>query len=184
MKGGIRIIAGEWRGRRIAAPAGSTTRPTSDRARETAFSMLASRLGGFTGLRVADLFAGSGALGIEALSRGALSCLFVDRDKAAVEAIRANVSLLGCTGADISTTALPQLSPASVPFDLIFADPPYHSDLIETLLDTLIAKGWVNSGTMLCLESAVDEDVVANGWTLVADRKVGKACLRLLTPIG
>ena len=90
----MRIIAGEWRGRAIKAPPGETTRPSSDRLRETLFSMLASRLGSFEGLSAADLFAGSGALGLEALSRGCASCLFVEQDKRAVEAIRANIKTL------------------------------------------------------------------------------------------
>ena len=83
----MRIIAGEWRGRKLVAPPGDLTRPTADRTRETLFNMLASRIGSFEGLAVLDLFAGSGALGLEALSRGAASCLFVEQDARAVEAI-------------------------------------------------------------------------------------------------
>ena len=89
----MRIIAGEWRGRPIEAPPGRGTRPTADRARETLFSMLASRLGSFEDLRVADLFAGSGALGLEALSRGAASVTFVESDPAAIERVRPMISL-------------------------------------------------------------------------------------------
>ncbi|HCI62471.1 MAG TPA: 16S rRNA (guanine(966)-N(2))-methyltransferase RsmD, partial [Erythrobacter sp.] len=84
----MRIIAGDWRGRKLVAPPGDLTRPTADRTRETLFNMLASRVGSFDGLSVVDLFAGSGALGLEALSRGAASCLFVEQDARAVEAIR------------------------------------------------------------------------------------------------
>src|SRR3954469_11219990 len=94
----MRIIAGQWRGRPLAAPPGQATRPTSDRAREALFSMLQSRIGSFEGLRVADLFAGTGALGLEALSRGAAHCVFVERDRAAIEAIRANIATLGAAG--------------------------------------------------------------------------------------
>ena len=90
----MRIIAGGWRGRKLIAPAGDTTRPTGDRTRETLFNMLASRLGDFDGLTVADLFAGSGALGLEALSRGAASCLFVEQEAAAAETIRRNITAL------------------------------------------------------------------------------------------
>ncbi|MFN3510301.1 MAG: RsmD family RNA methyltransferase, partial [Tsuneonella troitsensis] len=85
----MRVIAGDWRGRKLVAPKGEATRPTADRTRETLFSMLTSRLGSFDGLNVVDLFAGSGALGFEALSRGAASCLFVEHDRAALDAIRA-----------------------------------------------------------------------------------------------
>ena len=89
----MRIIAGAWRGRKLVAPKGQQTRPTADRTRETLFSMLASRLGSFEELRVADLYAGSGALGLEALSRGAAQCTLVENDRAAVEAIRGGGSL-------------------------------------------------------------------------------------------
>ncbi|MCR9180947.1 MAG: RsmD family RNA methyltransferase, partial [Erythrobacteraceae bacterium] len=91
----MRIVAGEWRGRKLVAPKGEATRPTADRMRETLFSMLTSRLGSFEELTVADLFAGSGALGLEALSRGAGSCLFVEQDRAAIDAIRTNITALG-----------------------------------------------------------------------------------------
>ena len=94
----MRVISGRWRGRAIKAPAGEATRPTSDRAREAIFSMLASRLGSFEGLGALDLFAGTGALGIEALSRGAGSACFVDNDAAAVKAIKANLVALGAAG--------------------------------------------------------------------------------------
>src|SRR5688572_30976838 len=93
----MRIIAGEWRGRPLVAPEGRATRPTSDRAREGLFSMLASRIGGFEGLHVADLFAGTGALGLEALSRGAAHCTFVDNDREAVASIRRNIETFGAT---------------------------------------------------------------------------------------
>ena len=88
----MRVIAGQWRGRPLVAPAGQGTRPTADRTREALFSMLVSRIGSLEGLRVADLYAGSGALGIEALSRGAAQAVFVENDPAAVRAIRANLS--------------------------------------------------------------------------------------------
>ena len=90
----MRIIAGEWRRRQLRAPPGESTRPTADRTRETLFAMLASRLGSFEGLAVADLFAGSGALGLEALSRGAATCLFAENEPAAIRALRANIAAL------------------------------------------------------------------------------------------
>src|SRR6185312_6631754 len=93
----MRIIAGKWRGRTLEAPAGLATRPTADRVRETLFSMLASRLGSFEDLRVADLFAGSGALGLEALSRGAASATFVENGAKASAAIRRNADKLAVT---------------------------------------------------------------------------------------
>ncbi|MEL6488148.1 MAG: RsmD family RNA methyltransferase, partial [Pseudomonadota bacterium] len=90
----MRIISGQWRGRKLTAPKGDLTRPTADRTRETLFSMLTSRLGSFEGLEVADLFAGSGALGLEALSHGAAHCLFVEQDREAARTLRANIAAL------------------------------------------------------------------------------------------
>ena len=114
----MRIIAGQWRGRPLAAPKGDATRPTADRTREALFSMLTSRVGSFEDLAVADLFAGSGALGFEALSRGAASCLFVEQDRAALDALRANAEKLGVR-ADIRATSVLALGPAPKPMDLI-----------------------------------------------------------------
>ena len=120
----MRVVAGELRGRRLAAPAGRATRPTSDRVREALFSML----GGVEDARVLDLFAGSGALGIEALSRGAGSAAFVDRDARAVAAIRSNLTALGLEGATVHRRdAVAFLGEASETYDLIFVDPPYDS---------------------------------------------------------
>ena len=97
----MRIISGAWRGRPLVAPKGDATRPTADRTREALFSMLVSRLGGLDDLSVADLFAGSGALGLEALSRGAANCLFVEQDRAAIDALKTNIAKLSATGADV-----------------------------------------------------------------------------------
>ena len=114
----MRIIAGQWRGRQLAAPKGDATRPTADRTREGLFSMLVSRLGSFEDLRVADFFAGSGALGLEALSRGAASCTFVEQDKLALDALRANVATLKAE-ADIRAQSVMALAATRDPFDLI-----------------------------------------------------------------
>lgn len=176
---GMRIIAGEWRGRKLVAPAGATTRPTADRARETLFSMLTSRLGGFTGLAVADLFAGSGALGLEALSRGAASCLFIDSDRDAINAIRANVATLGAKGADVRQGSA--LNPATVakPFDLILLDPPYAQGELDTLLSQLVERGWASAGTMISVETGNGEPPTCAALTHLVSRKVGKAALHL-----
>src|SRR5436190_7902127 len=121
----MRIVAGTWRGRPLDAPIGSSTRPTADRVRETLFSMLASRLGSFEDLRVADLFAGSGALGFEALSRGAGSVAFVESDSKAAAIIQRNAERLGAAAQVLAGSALSL--PRSEPFDLVFADPPYSA---------------------------------------------------------
>jgi 16S rRNA (guanine966-N2)-methyltransferase len=120
----VRVVAGEFRGRRLHAPAGSSTRPTADRVREALFSIL----GPLDGLRVLDLFAGSGALGIEALSRGAREAVFVDSDSRAIVAIRRNLEAVGSDAPVHRRDALAYLRNASGgPFDLVFLDPPYSS---------------------------------------------------------
>ena len=123
----MRVISGQWRGRKLAAPKGDATRPTADRTRETLFSMLTSRLGSFDGLSVADLFAGSGALGLEALSRGAASCLFVEQEKSAQDAILANIRTLGASGTSLNKGSVMSLGPVQQPYDLILLDPPYDT---------------------------------------------------------
>ena len=176
----MRIIAGEWRGRPIAAPPGAGTRPTADRARETLFSMLTSRLGGFEGLRVADLFAGSGALGLEALSRGAAHVTFVDNDPKAVAVIRNNVAKLGAAErSQISARSALALGPAQ-PFDLIFADPPYGPGSGSAAAAAVIDAGWLAPDGWLAIETARRDPVRCEGLQIVAEREVGAARLTLL----
>ncbi|PKP65121.1 MAG: 16S rRNA (guanine(966)-N(2))-methyltransferase RsmD [Alphaproteobacteria bacterium HGW-Alphaproteobacteria-7] len=177
----MRIIAGAWRGRKLVAPKGDATRPTADRMRETLFSMLTSRLGSFEGLQVADLFAGSGALGLEALSRGAATCLFVEQDRGAVEAIRVNITALGVRDqARVETGSATQLRAATAPLDLILVDPPYHSGAGEVALDRLLRLGWIGAQTWISLETAFNEDPKINGLAIEAERRVGKSKLSLL----
>lgn len=177
----LRIIAGEWRGRKMQAPAGDTTRPTADRTRETLFSMLVSRIGDFEGLAVADLFAGSGALGLEALSRGAASCIFVEQDAAALRALRANIAALrAAPQCDVRASSVLALGPAKAPLDLVLLDPPYNSGAGAVALDKLQRLGWIGEGTWVSLETAADEDPKIKGLEAVADRKVGKAKITLL----
>jgi 16S rRNA (guanine966-N2)-methyltransferase len=177
----VRIIAGQWRGRKLTAPPGETTRPTADRTRETLFSMLTSRLGSFEGLSVADLFAGSGALGIEALSRGAATCLFVEQDAAAIRALRTNVANLQAqTQCDVRAGSVLTLGPAKAPLDLILLDPPYGSGAGEVALDKLQRLGWIGPATWISLETGPGENPEVKGLNAVAERKVGKARLTLL----
>ena len=177
----IRIIAGEWRGRKLRTPEGETTRPTSDRTRETLFSMLISRLGTFDGLRVADLFAGSGALGLEALSRGAAHCLFVEQDAAAIRALRANIAALRAQQrCDVRAASVLSLGPASEALDLLLLDPPYGTGAGAVAIDRLARLGWIGPATWISLECAHDERLEVKSCTLEAERKVGKARLNLL----
>ncbi|MEQ1499583.1 MAG: 16S rRNA (guanine(966)-N(2))-methyltransferase RsmD [Novosphingobium sp.] len=177
----LRIIAGQWRARKIVTPAGETTRPTADRTRETLFSMLASRLGSFEGLAIADLFAGSGALGFEALSRGAASCIFVEQDPAAIRALRSNISNLQASPqCDVRATSVLSLGPAKAPLDLILLDPPYQTGAGEVALDKLQRLGWIGPATWISLETAHNEVPSIKGLQMSADRKVGKARITLL----
>ncbi|MEO7563875.1 MAG: 16S rRNA (guanine(966)-N(2))-methyltransferase RsmD [Sphingomicrobium sp.] len=176
----MRIIAGEWRGRLIDAPLGMATRPTADRVRETLFSMLFSRLGSVEGSAVADLFAGSGALGFEALSRGASSVTFVERDSAALAAIRATAERLG---AGERITILPANAfnlPRAGPFDLILADPPYESGSGSAAAAAIAAADWLAPGGWLSVESEARDCTSAAGLTVAAERDVGRARLTLM----
>jgi 16S rRNA (guanine966-N2)-methyltransferase len=177
----MRIVAGRWRSRPLVAPAGDGTRPTADRARETLFSMLTSRLGSFEGLAVLDLFAGSGALALEALSRGAARAFLAERDPAARKAIEANIRTLGAEARLVANDAC-RLPPAVAPVDLLFLDPPYRSGLGAGALASARAGGWVAPHAWISLETARDEAVNIAGFEVETQRPVGKASLTLLRP--
>jgi 16S rRNA (guanine966-N2)-methyltransferase len=178
----MRIITGEWRGRTLVVPPGGTTRPTADRTREALFSMLVSRVGSFEGLAVADLFAGTGALGLEALSRGAARCTFVEQDRVALDALRANITKLGANG-DVRAQSVSALGPVSAPFDLLLFDPPYDSGGAGALIERLTRLGWAAPGAWASIETGTKESVAANGWTVEAERVHGKAKLTLLRAV-
>ena len=150
-----RIIAGASRGRRLAVPAGRTTRPTSDRVREALFSSVESQLGSLAGLRVLDLYAGSGALGLEALSRGADHALLVESDARAAQVIRTNVAALGLAGARVVHASVQRTltDPAEHPYGLVLADPPYTMAAYE-LTGTLsrLCGGWLVSEALVVVE--------------------------------
>lgn len=179
----MRVISGEWRGRKLLAPKNDATRPTADRTRETLFSMLASRLGSFEGLHVADLFAGSGALGIEALSRGAAHCVFGEQDREAIDALRKNLAALGAAPrADVRAGSVLALGPAPRTFDLLLFDAPYGTGAGSVALDKLNRLGWVGADSLISIETADKEAVEVAGFAIDATRKVGKAKLTLLRP--
>lgn len=175
----MRIIAGRWRGRPIEVPLGLATRPTADRVRETLFSMLASRLGSFEDLRVADLFAGSGALGFEALSRGAAHVTFVENSSAAAAALKRNAAKLGAAQLQIlggSALALPKAEP----FDLIFADPPYADGSGTAVAEAVGRAGWLAPGGWMSIETSRRDAVEPGDLIVEAERVVGRAKLTLL----
>jgi len=175
----MRIIAGEWRGRPLEAPPGRATRPTADRVRETLFSMLASRIGAFDDLRVADLFAGSGALGFEALSRGAAHATFVESDPAAVGAIRRNADTLGAVNRIRIVSGSALFLDRSGPFDLLFADPPYAPTAGSDIVRAVIHSDWLAPGGWMSVETGGD-DVEPNGLEVDVVRDVGRARLTFL----
>ena len=175
----MRVIAGRLRGRPLIAAKGDATRPTADRTREALFSMLLSRVGSFEGLAVADLFAGSGALGIEALSRGAASCLFVEQDRAALDALKANLQRLELR-AYVRAANVLALGPAAAPLDVILMDPPYRSGAGVVALDRLARLGWTGPATWISIETERTETVAVAGFGVDADRVHGKARLTLL----
>ena len=145
--------------------------------------MLTSRLGSFEGLAVADLFAGSGALGIEALSRGAGCCLFVEQDRAALDSLKANLAKLQLKG-DVRATSVMALGPAPAPLDLIVMDPPYGSGAGAVALDRLARLGWTGPATWISIETAKAESVEVAGFIADVERVHGKARLTLLRADG
>nr|WP_279639155.1 16S rRNA (guanine(966)-N(2))-methyltransferase RsmD [Sphingomicrobium sediminis] len=165
----------------MVAPAGLATRPTADRARETLFSMLTSRIGAFGELHVADLFAGSGALGIEALSRGAAHAHFVDQDVAARRAIETNLDTLQLADrASIAGGSALALPPPTRPYDVIFADPPYAPGSGDAVVDAVAKANWLAPGGWMAIETDAKESVAPGPFALAKDRKVGRARLTLL----
>jgi len=176
----MRIIAGDWRGRPLQAPAGQGTRPTSDRTRETLFSMLVSRLGSFEDLRVADLYAGSGGLGLEALSRGAAFATFVEKDPGALAAIRVNLATFQAADrAEVLPLSAAKLA-HSQPFHVVFADPPYTPGSGTAVVATVREAGWLAPGGWLAIESEARDAVDAGDWQVEAERCVGRARLTLI----
>ncbi|MBB6173074.1 16S rRNA (guanine966-N2)-methyltransferase [Nocardiopsis mwathae] len=154
-----RIIAGTAGGRRLAVPDGRTTRPTSDRAREALFASALHDLGSFDGVRVLDLYAGSGAIGLEALSRGAEHALLVEADRRAAAVIRKNIATLGLAGAGLAAEKVERVlerGPSGGAYDLVVADPPYAigEAEVEVVLALLRDRGWLAPDALVVLERA------------------------------
>ena len=183
----MRIIAGKHRGRRLAAPSGDLVRPTSDRAREAVFNILAH--GSFAAAgpayaraRVLDVFAGTGAFGLEALSRGAKDAVFIENSRAALSVLRRNIAELGETGrTEIIAADATQPPRALAPATLAFLDPPYREGLAAPALTALGAAGWLADGALCIVELAAKEDLAAPAdFAPLDERRYGAAKLAFL----
>lgn len=178
-----RIVAGVARGRRLQVPAGDRTRPTSDRVREALFSTLESARGGWAGARVLDLYAGSGALGLEALSRGAEAVQLVEQARPALAALRRNVDAVGLPGARVVASRVERhvSSAAAEPFDVVLADPPYilPCDAVTEVLTSLIRRGWLAAEAVVVVERATRSGAPAwpDGLEGSRERRYGETSL-------
>lgn len=183
----MRIVAGAHRGRTLVAPKGHSTRPTADRTRQALFNVLehAAWSPGLPGLRALDLFAGSGALGLEAISRGSAACLFVDNDAEAANAIETNGHALGVTErirVDRRDAARLGAHDGGPAFDLAFLDPPYGRRLNEAALAKLAAGGWLTPGALVVVERGADEAaLIAAAYEILDVRQWGAARVTFLS---
>ncbi|NHA15684.1 16S rRNA (guanine(966)-N(2))-methyltransferase RsmD [Thioalkalivibrio sp. XN279] len=172
--GQFRIIGGEWRSRRLAVPALEDVRPTPDRVRETVFNWLAPVI---AGARCLDLYAGSGALGLEALSRGAGEVIFVDQAPAALRQLAANLELLRCDrGRTVRMDAAGYLEGPATRFDVVFLDPPYRRGMLAPALARLVARGWVGAASVVYLEheAGAAPPALPPGWVLARSAAAGQ----------
>lgn len=183
----MRIIAGEFRAKPLITPPGRATRPTAQRTREAVFNILEHAAWGkeMAGLRVLDLFAGSGSLGLEAMSRGAAFALFVETEADARAAIRNNIEALGLFGTTRihrrdATDLGPRPAALGGGFDLVFADPPYGKSLLGAALEGLLRGSWLAPEALLCLETAPGETLLSEQFTVLDTRRYGSAMLTFL----
>ncbi|MGH6761927.1 MAG: 16S rRNA (guanine(966)-N(2))-methyltransferase RsmD [Phyllobacterium sp.] len=184
----MRIVGGKFRGRSLATPATSAIRPTTDRTRESLFNIIAHQFPEkLSGSRVLDLFAGTGALGLEAISRGARYGIFVEESTEGRGVIRSNVESFGLTGqTKILRRDATSLGPAGTiePFDLVFADPPYGKGLGEKAFLAALEGGWLNPDTLMVLEEEADAAVELDSrFSIVDERNYGGTIIRLIQPV-
>lgn len=176
----LRIIGGSWRSRKITFPAIEGIRPTPDRVRETLFNWLAADI---RGACCADLFAGSGALGLEALSRGARQCVFIDSAPAAIRSLSQQAEELGATERALfhAETSERYLLVAEETFDIVFIDPPYHQGLVAPTVSALDQRGLLAEQAWVYIETAVDEALppLPDQWELHRDKQAGDVAYRL-----
>lgn len=178
----FRIIGGQWRSRVLHFPPVPGLRPTPDRVRETLFNWLAMKV---PAARCLDLFSGSGALGLEALSRGAASALFVDQSAPALASIREHLGVLGASGGRVEQARVRQfLARGGQPVDLVFADPPFGEEWSGELCTLLLQNGWLAPGARVYLETAASrgEPALPPGWTVLRRTRAGDVLASLLEP--
>ncbi len=166
----MRIIAGKYRGRKLVSFAGEDVRPTADRVKESLFQILSPRL---LGARVLDLFAGSGALGLEALSRGAAEAVFNDASAESLAILRKNLALLGADARTFRLDYRACIAAVHGAFDIVFADPPYRMDCAAEALGALAAKGALAEGGVVVYESE-REEIAPAGWHIADVRRYGR----------
>jgi 16S rRNA (guanine966-N2)-methyltransferase len=177
----LRIIGGTWRGRKLRFPPSPEIRPTPDRVRETLFNWLGTRV---SGARCLDLFAGSGALGLESLSRGAAHVTFVERDAAAVRELRARLAEWGASGAQVEQgDALRFLAGTGSPFDIVFLDPPFDADFLTTAAGSLERGPWLAPGALIYVECAARAGLppLPQNWVVAKAKQAGEVGYHLLT---
>ncbi|MEE2786108.1 MAG: 16S rRNA (guanine(966)-N(2))-methyltransferase RsmD [Myxococcota bacterium] len=156
----VRIVSGRFRGKRLKVPAGQHVRPTTDRIRESLFNILAHRFDDICrDARVLDLFAGSGSLGLEALSRGAAAAVLVEKAKSVVDLLRQNSASMGDAATVVHSDALHYLNGPVFPVNLVFLDPPYADQLIAPTLEALIDRTWLLPKALVCVEYASTNDL-------------------------
>lgn len=188
----VRIIAGKWKGRKLPVPEGLAVRPTADRVREAVFSRLQSILGAWEGLRIADICAGSGAFGLEALSRGAAHATFVEQNRAAANAIAQMLKVLGhAQEATVLAHDARSLAESTAPYDVLYLDPPYAENLHAPILDRLLHANWLGSTSLIVAEAKANDSVLsayledsASRYNIMANHRYGKTQTFLLSVWG
>jgi 16S rRNA (guanine966-N2)-methyltransferase len=183
-RGWVRVIAGRWRGLHLETLPGKDLRPTADRVREALFSILGDRV---FGARVVDAFAGTGALGIEALSRGAAEVVFIERDPKALDLLRRNLAGVGAVGEGVvvpGDALRPETWPKGLPADLVLADPPYRRGLPEAFLAALVRSGGVGDDALVVIEHEHGIAPGCPGWIATGERRYGDSALSFFRVAG
>lgn len=176
----LRIIGGRWRGRRLHFPPVEGIRPTPDRVRETLFNWLQHDI---SGTRCLDLFAGSGALGFEALSRGASHVVFVERERAVVKYLRETLETLGATNATVQLQDAQRfLTESATPFDIVFLDPPFSENPLPKICAELESRGWLAASALIYIESPSESGTPSfpANWTLLKNQRAGAVSYHLI----